>query len=314
MVAPTPKNAFFEVNYSSKSQPLFFEFNLEPTPVSFKPQPKLSVPPARFLNKRNLNLVACLTVGILFTAFIINSGILNNELFNGKLGNQASLGWGPSYSAEAPEKSRSYTAVAELPTASETFSSPEPVLLSSVASNPEPETDKIAIAPVTATSPEASESTEPSGPSDVISKGIKPIIKPPVSPSKIKLSEPVTNKEAKTVNHSAITSEDFHNITNSSAQDGKKVFIKFGAKWCLPCKMMETNVFPDPEIRKMLSAGYHTLDVDVDNIDGINLRQYYKVETLPSFVILDSKQNMVGKYEGAKRIEELRSILGGNAP
>jgi len=96
--------------------------------------------------------------------------------------------------------------------------------------------------------------------------------------------------------------------------DGKKVFIKFGAKWCLPCKMMEANVFPDPQISQLLLRDYHTLTVDVDNIDGINLRQFFQVEAIPSFIILDNQQNIMGKYEGAKRIEELRSILGRMTP
>jgi len=97
-----------------------------------------------------------------------------------------------------------------------------------------------------------------------------------------------------------------------SANDGKKIFIKFGAKWCLPCKMMEANVFPDEQIQQLLFENFHTLTINVDNLDGINLRQFYNVETLPSFIILDSQQNEIERYEGAKKIEELRSILGGN--
>ena len=155
-------------------------------------------------------------------------------------------------------------------------------------------------------------------------KEFRPIIKPPVNKRGFKLSNPVIQEkqlvaeaskksESETrSNKLEITSEAYHSTLEQSTIDGKKIFIKFGAKWCLPCKMMEANVFPDMQVQKLLFENYHTLDIDVDNLDGINLRQFFKVETLPSFIILDSQQNEIGRYQGAKKIEELRSILGEN--
>ena len=158
----------------------------------------------------------------------------------------------------------------------------------------------------------------------IIKPPARPIIKPPVNNRAFKLSNPVvqekqviaegskkTERET-TSNKLEITSEAFHSTLEQSAIDGKKIFIKFGAKWCLPCKMMEANVFPDEQIQQLLFENYHTLNIDVDNLDGINLRQFYKVDALPSFIILDSQQNEIGRYPGAKKIEELRSILGEN--
>jgi len=158
----------------------------------------------------------------------------------------------------------------------------------------------------------------------IIKPPVRPIIKPPVNKRGFKLSNPViqekqlvaeANKdtEAETSNNKLrITSEAYHSSLEESSIDGKKIFIKFGAKWCLPCKMMEANVFPDEQIQKLLFENYHTLNIDVDNLDGINLRQFFKVEGLPSFIILDSQQNEIGRYQGVKKIEELRSILGEN--
>ena len=156
------------------------------------------------------------------------------------------------------------------------------------------------------------------------SKIFRPFIKPPVRKTDFKLSTPVIPEKRPDVKESSknegeiadnkleITSGEYHSLMEQSVIDGKKIFIKFGAKWCLPCKIMDANVFPDEQIQQLLLENYHTLTVDVDNLDGINLRQFYNVGPIPSFIILDSQQNEIGRYVGSKKIEELRSILGGD--
>jgi len=330
MVAPTPKKPLFEGNYPSNSQPLFFEFALEPTPVSFEPQPTLSAPPPiSSKSKKVLSIASRLVIGILITALIMGSGVLNNELVMGKYATQANLGWMPSWSEDAPVTSETTAVVAEVAESVETPSNPKPVFLGSeadiafstaVANVSNPEEASLTTTPDIAATPnptaKAPSIVENAIETEETPKSIvKPIVKDPVSHPRVKLSKPVMNRKAVVgTNTSKITSEAFHAIKAASTVDGKKVFIKFGAKWCLPCRLMESNVFPDPEISQLLAKNYHTLTVDVDNIDGINLRQFYQVEALPSFIILDNQQNIVGKYEGAQRIEKLRSILGSMAP
>ncbi len=318
MVAPTPEKSFFEGNSPSNLQPLFFEFALEPTPVSFKPQPKLSTPPVLSKGKEILNIASRVALGLLISGLVLGSGILSSELFMGKSANQANLSWIPSWSEDSPVAPKTATAslgmtgISEAPAAnsatntvtSETNNSFRFLVANAAAADPAgtptSKTDSKA-----ATTPKPTETNKPP---------LKPIIKAPVSRSDIRPSNTVTDRTVAVANTAEITSEAFHAIKAQSVLDGKKIFIKFGARWCLPCKMMEKNVFPDPEISRLLAKNYHTLTVDIDNIDGINLRQFYNVEALPSFVILDSQQNIVGKYEGAQRIDELRGILGSAAP
>ncbi len=320
MVAPIPKKPLFEGNSASNVQPLFFEFALEPTPVSFKPQPKLTTFPTSSKRRKALNIASRLVLGLIITLLVLGSGVLDNELFMGKSGTQANLSWIPSWSEDSPlisETNRTSIGIAEI---AEAPSNPESKFISAgtnddFSSTVDIPAEETVLVTTPTTEPDtkttiATEPTETTNPNSTL----KPIIKTPVTQPGVKLSTPVINREAAVANKSKITSDAFHEISAASAIDGKKVFIKFGAKWCLPCKMMERNVFPDPEIRQLLDKKYHTLTVDVDKIDGINLRQFYQVEALPSFIILDHQQNIVGKYEGAKRIEELRSILGSTAP
>ncbi len=314
MVDSTPNKPLFEGNYPSNAETLFFEFAFEPTPFSFTPQPDLltTAPLAKAKRKTYFLNASKLAFGLLVTALLMSSGILNNQLFNGAVGNQASLTLLPAWADDVPTANNTATAVVATSKLAE--EKPENQENMTFAPTAEPES----VADLTTSIPTSVDKVESGAePKARTTKGerpLRPMIKKPVSREDIKLSEPVVNRTTAQTNKLEITSEAFHAVNEKSALDGKKVFIKFGARWCLPCKMMEANVFPDPEIRQALAENYHVLDVDVDNIDGINLRQMYKVEALPSFIILDKHQNIVGRHEGAKRIDELRSILGPVTP
>ena len=317
MVASSPKKPLFEGNYPSNAQPLFFEFAFEPTSVSFTPQPNLSPSlPLAVAKRKQFYLNATrLTFGVLIIALFVNSGIFNSKLLFGEPETNASLGIIPSLSENvaSPTTDNITTTVVESTEIGESREKIEVTTTNSGGIIVEQTNER----PITSTIELATSDTGEEVPPVIESKDIKteevtvhkPIIKDPVMENNLKL-KPTASRVAIVSDKMEITSAAFHAINEKSAIDGKKVFIKFGAKWCLPCKMMESNVFPDAKIRQALTENYHVLDVDVDNLDGINLRQKYQVEKLPSFIILDNNQNIIGRHEGAKRIEELRSILG----
>ena len=126
MVDSTPKKPLFEGNSPSNAETLFFEFAFEPTPLSFTPQPDLLTASPLLNTKRKTFFLNAskLAFGLLITALLMSSGILNNKLFLGNSGNQASVGWMPSWSADAPTTSNN------APTASHNMASAVAVDLS----------------------------------------------------------------------------------------------------------------------------------------------------------------------------------------
>ena len=328
MVASSPRKPLFEGNYPSNLEPLFFEFDLELIPVSFEPLANISTFTTNSNRRKVANIASKLVLGLLITALIMGSGVLNNELMVGKSITQANLSWIPSWPEEVPASVVATTAEIAVSESTDVSEKPAPffvasesnndffptVLPISMAGETKVEETKIEVEAIPSTVNSDKEIKNTVALNEKTAPAFKPIIEEPVIDSEIKRSESSTKSIVAHPNKLEIISDDFHTISAASAMDGKKVFIKFGAKWCLPCKMMEANVFPDPQISQLLLRDYHTLTVDVDNIDGINLRQFFQVEAIPSFIILDNQQNIMGKYEGAKRIEELRSILGRMTP
>lgn len=45
---------------------------------------------------------------------------------------------------------------------------------------------------------------------------------------------------------------------------GSPVFVKVGASWCGPCKVLTAKVLPTPEVQRAL-AGYTVLELDFDD-------------------------------------------------
>jgi len=87
------------------------------------------------------------------------------------------------------------------------------------------------------------------------------------------------------------------NTKKQALAENKLFFIKFGAKWCLPCKVMEQTTFKDETLKAYIADHYIPLNVDVDDFDGYNLKQLYQVNTLPSFLIFSADGTLLARFE-----------------
>lgn len=160
-----------------------------------------------------------------------------------------------------------------------------------------------AVASVLTVAPVIKNTPEPAPATAVVPKPAVKKPAPKVQPKKLPKIKPALNI------HKGITSAEFQEAAKLAHRSGKKVFIKFGASWCLPCKMMEETVFNQPDIQAKLQKDYIVFNVDIASIDGMNLKHVYKIQALPSFVILNQNAELVARYSKAKSPDEMRKIL-----
>ena len=66
----------------------------------------------------------------------------------------------------------------------------------------------------------------------------------------------------------------------------RPVLLDAGADWCPPCITMKHDVWPDPEVTRLVGAGYVPLLIDVDRQPAIASR--YDIATIPAVMLLDS--------------------------
>ncbi|MCB1008975.1 MAG: thioredoxin family protein [Acidobacteria bacterium] len=100
-------------------------------------------------------------------------------------------------------------------------------------------------------------------------------------------------------------------------ESGKIVLVDLYADWCGWCKVMDAQVFTTPEFQQF-AADFVLLRVDVeDGGDGTEIQRRFNAASLPTLLLLDGKQALVGQVPGfnptAKLLARIRSEIGKHA-
>jgi len=97
-------------------------------------------------------------------------------------------------------------------------------------------------------------------------------------------------------------SEDFAAAKEQAAREGRPMFVDFSAAWCPPCNQMAREVFPVSRVADVL-RGFIPVHVDVDR--NSDLAATFRVEALPTFVVLSPDGREVYRFTGYRSADEL---------
>lgn len=89
---------------------------------------------------------------------------------------------------------------------------------------------------------------------------------------------------------------------------GGYVVLKFGAEWCLPCKLMKREAFTDPSVAKLLEKAV-LVDVDVDTPYGAKLAKEFHANTLPLLLFLKTDGKDVHGIVGYQDVPDLKKKI-----
>ncbi len=78
---------------------------------------------------------------------------------------------------------------------------------------------------------------------------------------------------------------------------GKLAFIEFYASWCGPCKWMDQTTFANETVSDLLNENYIAIKVNIEEFDGFEAKEKYKVSALPTMLIFNSKGKLVDRIE-----------------
>lgn len=92
------------------------------------------------------------------------------------------------------------------------------------------------------------------------------------------------------------------------AQD-KLVFIDLYATWCGPCKAMERDVFSKKEVGDFMDEYFVAAKYDIDKPTGKTLAGKHGVRSIPTYLVFNTKGDLLGKITGSMPAEEFTATL-----
>lgn len=113
---------------------------------------------------------------------------------------------------------------------------------------------------------------------------------------------------------------DYGAALEKAKTDPKLIFVDLYADWCVPCRIMDANVYNNPTVASILNTKFYAVKLDADSQDSIVCdakkntvqRCYFDVwelHALPAFVLVAPKGMSILTVTDSMSPEELRYML-----
>lgn len=81
-------------------------------------------------------------------------------------------------------------------------------------------------------------------------------------------------------------------------KENKLVFIDFYTTWCLPCKLMDEEVFMDNKVGNFMNDKFISLKVNAEQGNGANLATIFQIRAYPTLLFLNAEGEVLQRKEG----------------
>jgi thiol:disulfide interchange protein len=113
---------------------------------------------------------------------------------------------------------------------------------------------------------------------------------------------------------------DYATALAKAKQNPKLIFVDLYADWCVPCRIMDANVYSDPTVASLLNSRFYAVKLDADSQDTIMCdgqkntvqRCYFDVwelNALPAFVLVAPKGMSILTVTDSMSPQELQYML-----
>jgi len=97
-------------------------------------------------------------------------------------------------------------------------------------------------------------------------------------------------------------------LLEKAEKENKLLFVDIMTDWCLPCKMMDEDVFSDPTVISFMNKNFINYKVDAEKENGPLLALVYEVSAYPTLVFIDKAGKVVVKNVGAVSQSQLLNL------
>lgn len=98
-------------------------------------------------------------------------------------------------------------------------------------------------------------------------------------------------------------------LLQEAQKQKRPIFVDVYAEWCGPCKMLERNTFPNPDLGAYVAKYYIAYRLDGEKGEGPRIANQYRVRAYPTMIILDPSGKELGRQIGYVDAPALLRIL-----
>lgn len=93
-----------------------------------------------------------------------------------------------------------------------------------------------------------------------------------------------------------------------ASQEGKVLFIDCMANYCGACRMMEREVFTDPEVAEFFNKNFISYQLNMDEPEGKAFGKTCEVPAYPTLIFMDEKGEILFKEVGGRKTKEFMEL------
>jgi len=110
-----------------------------------------------------------------------------------------------------------------------------------------------------------------------------------------------------------VSNEDYTltEVIDMASKQNKKVFVDFYADWCLPCKLLDEEVFSQRPLYSYFNKNFINYKVDIEKGNGANLKLMFGAEELPTLLFLNEKGGVISRNEGSLSVGAIMDMARG---
>lgn len=101
----------------------------------------------------------------------------------------------------------------------------------------------------------------------------------------------------------------WNEVVKKAKELNKPIFVDVYTTWCGPCKIMDAQIFPRPEIGAKYNNGFINVKIDAEKGEGIEIAKKYQVKAFPTYLFIrPSDESLIDQTLGSVGASEFNDL------